>query len=602
MAVGVHTGSESASKIACAAFPPFRLDYINECLWRDTQRIELTPKAFAVLKHLVAAAGQLVTKEQLLDSVWPETFVGDAVLKVSVGEIRRALHDECRSPRYIETRHRRGYRFIAPVERSLRSTPPIATGVESLLPATAHATFRAKAPIPETHYARSGDVNIAYQVLGSGSIDLIFVMGWISHLEYFWTEPSFARFLRRLASFTRLILLDKRGTGLSDRVPISGLPTLEQRMDDVRAVMEAVGSEKAVICGISEGGSMSALFAATYPTRTLALIMIGTYAKRIRDATYPWGPTLGERQIFYEEILNNWGGPVGLEERAPSVANDAHFREWWASYLRVGASPGAALALTKMNTEIDVRDVLKNVRVPTLVLHRTGDRCLLVEEGRYVASLIPGARFVELPGIDHLPFVGNQDSILAEVEEFLTGTRPSAESDRVLATVLLTRFFPTGTDPRQARPAPRSVVDPILSGDLSREIERFRGREIPMEADTLFVLFDGPARAIHCACAIAERASWLGFEVAEGLHTGECDCGDDVGPSGLAIKIAAHVAKAAEPGEIVVSSTVRDLVAGSGIRLAERDPLYIEELSGRLRLFRVQQSCGSPATIHTSAA
>jgi pimeloyl-ACP methyl ester carboxylesterase/DNA-binding winged helix-turn-helix (wHTH) protein len=609
VAAGVHTGSESGKKATSVVFAPFRLDCVNECLWRDAQRIELTPKAFAVLKHLVDAAGQLVTKEQLLNSVWPETFVGDAVLKVSIAEIRRALQDECRSPRYIETLHRRGYRFIAPVDASAsRATLQIAARPEAVTLATAHAAaagggaIRTKALIPETHYARSGDVNIAYQVLGSGSIDLIFVMGWISHLEYFWTEPSFARFLRRLASFTRLILLDKRGTGLSDRVPISELPTLEQRMDDVRAVMEAVGSERAVICGFSEGGSMSALFAATYPAKTLALIMIGAFAKRIRDATYPWGPTLEERQEFYDEILSDWGGPVGLEERAPSVADDPRFREWWATYLRVGASPGAALALTKMNTEIDVRDVLKNVRVPTLVLHRTEDRCLLIEEGRYIASLIPGARFVELQGVDHLPFVGDQDSVLDEIEEFLIGARLSEESDRVLATVLLARFFFPGAALGRSSPALRPDSDPLLAADLKREIERFRGREIPTEADALFVLFDGPARAIRCACTIAERASWLGLEVAEGLHTGECDCAGEAGPSGLAINIAAHVAKAAEPGEILVSSTVRDLVAGSGIRLAERDPLYVEELSGRLRLFRVQQPCGGSVGVHTGPA
>ncbi len=274
---------------------------------------------------------------------------------------------------------------------------------------------------PETKYARSGDLNIAYQVIGDAPLDLVFVMGWVSHLEYFWAEPSFARFLRRLASFSRLIVFDKRGTGLSDRVPINELPTLEQRMDDVRAVLDAVGSERAAICGISEGGPLSALFAATYPEKTAALVMIGTYAKRIRDDNYPWAPTAEAREHFFDEIREHWGGPVGLEERAPSVAADPRFREWWATYLRMGASPGAAVALTKMNAEIDVRHVLSSVRVPTLVLHRTGDLCLKVEEGRYVAELVPGARFVELAGVDHLPFVGDQDAMLDEVEEFLTG-------------------------------------------------------------------------------------------------------------------------------------------------------------------------------------
>ncbi|MDQ3820839.1 MAG: alpha/beta hydrolase, partial [Acidobacteriota bacterium] len=289
-------------------------------------------------------------------------------------------------------------------------------------------------------YARSGDLNIAYQVVGDAPLDLVFVMGWVSHLEYFWREPSFARFLLRLASFSRLILFDKRGTGLSDRVPINELPTLEQRMDDVRAVLDAVGSERAALCGVSEGGPMCSLFAATYPEKTLALVMIGTYAKRIRAPDYPWAPTTEERKHFFEEIREQWGGPVGLEERAPTVAYDSQFREWWATYLRMGASPGAALALTRMNAEIDVRPVLPSIRVPTLVIHRAEDQCLKVEEGRFVAERIPGAKYVELPGRDHLPFVGDQDAILDEVEEFLTGVRHTLEPDRVLATVLFTRI------------------------------------------------------------------------------------------------------------------------------------------------------------------
>ena len=289
-------------------------------------------------------------------------------------------------------------------------------------------------------YARSGDVNIAYQVTGDAPLDLVFVMGWVSHLEYFWREPTFARFLLRLASFSRLILFDKRGTGLSDRVPINQLPTLEQRMDDVRAVMDAVGSERAALCGVSEGGPMCSLFAATYPEKTLALVMIGTYAKRIRDAEYPWGPTQEQREHFFDVMREQWGGPVGIDERAPSVADDPKFRDWWATYLRMGASPGAAVALTQMNAEIDVRNVLPSIRVPSLVIHRTDDQCLKVEEGRFVADRIPGAKFVELPGDDHLPFVGDQDAILDEVEEFLTGVRHPIEPDTVLATVMVARM------------------------------------------------------------------------------------------------------------------------------------------------------------------
>lgn len=558
-------------KARCVGFPPFRLDYTNECLWRAGARIDLTPKAFAVLKELVEASGELVTKERLLDTVWAETFVGDAVLKVSIGEIRRALGDACRAPRFVETVHRRGYRFIAPLESEAKE-PQASPGFVA----------------PVTHYARSGDVNIAYQVLGDGPLDLIFVMGWISHLEYFWTEPSMARFLRRLASFSRLILFDKRGTGLSDSVPLSQLPTLEQRMDDVRAVMDAVGAERAAICGVSEGGVMSALFAATYPDKTLALIMIGPYAKRIRDETYPWGPSKAEREAFYREILSDWGGPVGLEERAPSVAHDPHFREWWATYLRMGASPGAALALTQMNTEIDAREVLKSVRVPALVLHRKGDRCLLVEEGRYVASLLPNSRFVELAGIDHLPFVGDSDSIVDHMEEFLLGLRRTQEPDRVLATVLHIRFFQAGSNYSVALADLSPELSKSLAVDLRREIEWFRGNQIQLDGSPL-ALFDGPARAIRCACAVAERASWLGMTVSAGLHTGECDSGGGR-PSGTAVRVAERIAQAAEPGEILVSSTVSDLVAGSGIDLKARGALEAGEFVSTLQLFEVRRS------------
>ena len=401
-------------------FGDFRLDLAAGQLRRGDAVVPLAPKAFTVLQHLVTRSGQLITKDELLELAWADVHVGDGALKVCIREIRRALDDDPRTPAYIETAHRRGYRFVAPV--SIDTTAPVAPGL-TVVPAGPASTVMS---VPETHYARSGDVNIAYQVIGSGPRDLVFIMGWVSHLEYFWAEPSFARFLLRLASFSRLILIDKRGTGLSDRV--TELPTLEQRMDDVRAVMEQVGSNYAALIGVSEGGPMCALFAATYPEKTRALVMIGTYAKRLWDPEYPWGPTHEAREAFYARIRDEWGGPIGLEERAPTVAADPAFRAWWATYLRMGASPGAALALTRMNAEIDIRDILPSIRVPTLVLHRRHDHLLNVEEGRYVASRIPGARFVELPGQDHLPFVGDQDAIIDEIERFVTGA--PAVSDR----------------------------------------------------------------------------------------------------------------------------------------------------------------------------
>jgi hypothetical protein len=322
---------------------------------------------------------------------------------------------------------------------------------------------------------------------------------------------------------------------------------------------------------------MCSLFAATYPEKTLALVMIGTYAKRIRDADYPWGPTAEQREHFFEYMREHWGGPVGIDERAPSAAHDPQFRDWWATYLRMGASPGAAVALTKMNAEIDIRNVLPSIRVPSLVIHRTDDQCLKVEEGRFVAERIPGAKFVELPGNDHLPFVGNQDTILDEMEEFLTGARHRVEPDTVLATVLVAHIA-GNVEPELLR---------RLHAYISKEIEWFRGREIDIAGNRLLAIFDGPARAIRCASAITQYALRLGVATRAGLHTGECEMVDGK-VAGTAVRMCACVADEAEAGEVLVSSTVKDLVAGSGISFDDRG---VHNLSGcgECRLFAVQK-------------
>lgn len=492
-----------------------------------------------------------------MDRVWAGTIVEEANLVQNVSVLRKALGHTAGNE-YIETVSRFGYRFVAPVN----------LGEEALAP------MEQRRPHPETRYARSGEVNIAYQVIGSGPVDLVFVMGWVSHLEYFWTEPSFARFLRRLASFSRLILFDKRGTGLSDRVPLTALPTLEQRMDDVRAVLDAVGSERAVIMGVSEGGPMSALFAATYPEKTLALIMIGSYAKRIRDAEYPWGPTAEQRAEFLRQIRDGWGGPIGIEERAPSRVSDAAFREWWSTYLRMGASPGAAIALTQMNSEIDVRHVLPLVNVPALVLHRSGDKCLTSEEGRYVASLIPGAHFVELPGEDHLPFVGNHEEIIAPVEEFLSHVRRASDVERVLATVLCIDL--------------NDANNTALIAQARRDITWFRGKEV-RSAARLTAIFDGPARAIRCACSIVRNAHALEVAAHAGLHTGECDRIGEHDVHGFALDVASEILRETSAGEVVVSSTVKDLVAGSGIEFSSGDVRAVQISGADWRLYRVER-------------
>ena len=571
------------------AFGRFRLDAGQRLLFAGEELIGLTPKAFDTLLALVEGRGAVLSKEELMHRVWPDQFVEENNLAQNIYAVRRVLGDGDAGARYVETIPKRGYRFVAEVEvleassahETVGGTPAAPPPALARPPAFAGAG-RGAPFVPKTHYVVStGDVNIAYQVVGDGPLDLVFVMGWVSHLEYFWHEPSFARFLMRLASFSRLILFDKRGTGLSDRVPVSELPTLEQRMTDVEAVMGAVGSERAALLGVSEGGPMCSLFAATYPERTVALTMVGTYARRVWSEDYPWAPTEEERAGFLEEIRHDWGEPVGIEERAPSAAGDPQFREWWAAYLRMGASPAAALALTRMNAEIDVRGVLPSIRVPALVIHRAGDECLKVEEGRYVASQIPGARFVELPGRDHLPFVGDQDAILDEVEEFLTGVRPEQRADRVLTTVLFV-LFDEGAGP-EATPR-RGEAAGLLQSHVRRELALLRGREVQASEARLFATFDGPARAIRCALNLVDAAARLGLRARAGLHTGECDIlGESVG--GATVRLGEAIASCAPAGEVLLSSTVRDLVAGSGIEFEPRGARAFEALPGEWRLF-----------------
>jgi len=431
--------------------------------------------------------------------------------------------------------------------------------------------------IPESRYAKSGDVNIAYQVLGSGPIDLVYVPGWVSHLEYGWEEPSLARFYRRLASFSRLILFDKRGTGLSDQS--TNLPTLEQRMDDVRAVMEAVGSERAVIFGMSEGGNMAMLFAATYPERTIALITFGVFAKRVYDPEYPWAPTPEQRQKFYDAIENEWGGPLGVEDLAPSVANDERFRQWWATYQRRSASPSAAMALARLNTGIDVRHVLPAIRVPTLVLHRTEDRDSNIEEGRYIAAQIPNSKLVELPGQDHLLFVGDQDAVLDEVKSFVGNLRITPEVDSVLATVL-------SVEVAASAEAEASSEEPLkrFHALATRETKWFKGRVSHVRENEFCATFDGPIRAIRCAKAIRDLALELGIETKAGLHTGLCELRVDKA-SGAPVDISKHVANQAAVGEVLLTNAVMDLVSGSGVAFTNRGACNIEGLAEDCRLF-----------------
>ena len=438
--------------------------------------------------------------------------------------------------------------------------------------------------IPETRYAKSGDVNIAYQVVGERPLDLVYVPGWISNIELMWEEPAHARLLQRLASFSRLILFDKRGTGMSDPVPLDRLPTLEQRMDDVRAVMDAAGSERAAIFGSSEGGLMSVLFAATYPERTRALITLAIYAKRIWSPDYPWAPKPEARAAEIESIEGAWGGEMDISNLAPSA--DEAFKRRAAAYLRRSASPGAAVALLRMNTQIDVRAVLPTIRVPVLVLQRVGDRDVNVEEGRWIAAQIPGAKYVELPGDEHLIWAGDVDAVVDEVEEFVTGRRPPPHSDRVLATVLFTDIV--GSSERAAELGDRAWRELLGAhhAAVRRQLAHFQGREVDTAGDGFLATFDGPARAVRCGSAIRDAIDELGLELRAGLHTGEVEFADKE-VAGIAVHTGARVAALAQPGEILVSSTVKDLVAGSGLEFEDRGSHELKGVPGEWRLYAV---------------
>ncbi|MEH2527194.1 MULTISPECIES: adenylate/guanylate cyclase domain-containing protein [unclassified Bradyrhizobium] len=435
--------------------------------------------------------------------------------------------------------------------------------------------------VPKTQYAKSGDVRIAYQVVGEGPFDLVFVPGFISNLDAAWEEPYRARVWTRLASFARLIMFDKRGTGLSDRTV--GVPTLEDRMDDVRAVMDAVGSQQAALFGISEGGAMSILFAATYPERTRALVLYGTYGH-----FSSWVVPRDRLDAALDRMEKNWGTGESLRLFAPSVASDETFKLSWARFERLGASPSAVVALMRMNSEIDVRPILPSIRVPTFIIHRQGDVRVNVEAGRFMARQIPNAKYLELPGSDHMLWTGETERVLDEVEEFLTGSRSASESDRVLATVLFTDIV--NSTKRAETIGDRAWHDVLDRHNalVRREISRHRGHEVRTMGDGFLATFDGPARSIRCALAINEGVEALGLQVRAGLHTGEVEMTDD-DLSGIAVHIAARVATMAKPGQVLVSNTVRDLVAGSNIRFHDEGSHSLKGLTESVRLFAAER-------------
>jgi class 3 adenylate cyclase len=440
---------------------------------------------------------------------------------------------------------------------------------------------------PVTRYATSGDVAIAYQVVGDAPRDLVVIPGWVSHLELQWEHPVMAAFLERLARFARLILLDKRGTGLSDRLAERDLPTLEQRMEDVRAVMDAAGSERASFLAISEGGPLSMMLAASHPERVEALVLYGSFARWSRADDYPWAPTDEQHKQGREAMRRHWGEGTGIEFFAPSLVGDEATRAFWGRFQRQSASPGAAVALSRMATEIDVRDLLPSVRVPTLVLQRRDDAVTRMGCSEYLAEHIEGAQLRVVPGADHWWFAGDIDSLIDEIGEFLTGELPDREPDRVLATVLFTDIV--GSTERAAELGDRRWRELLESHEVAarREVARQRGRMVKTMGDGVLATFEGPARAVRCAVALRDAVSAFGLQLRAGVHTGEVErMGDDVG--GLAVHLGARVGALAGAGEVLASQTVKDLVVGSGIEFEERGEHTLKGVPGEWRIYAVR--------------
>jgi pimeloyl-ACP methyl ester carboxylesterase len=443
--------------------------------------------------------------------------------------------------------------------------------------------------VPETRYAESGDVHIAYQVVGDGAPDLVLVPEFWHSIEAQWEEPGLASFLNRLSSLGRLIVFDQRGTGVSDPLPRDEVPSLEQWLDDITTVLDEVGSQQAVLIGMGGGGSLSMLFAATHPDRTSGLVLVNSFPRLAQAEDYEWGRAPAVEEEVLHVMRTGWGRGVLLDIVAPSKVGDEQFRQWWARYQRLGSSPGTIVRMRRMLDEFDVRDVLQSIRSPTLVLHRSGNTFVRVEHGRYLAEHIPGARYVELAGSDYFAFVGNSDVILDEIERFVTGLTHAPESDRVLATVLFTDIV--GSTQRAVELGDRRWAE--LLGDhhavVRRELERYRGQEVDTAGDGFFATFDGPARAVRCALAVRDAVRTLDLEVRAGLHTGELELAGD-GVRGLAVHIGQRVLAQADAGEVLVSSTVKDLVAGSGLAFADRGVHTLKGVPEQWRLFEVAAS------------
>ena len=539
-------------------FGDIRIDSARFQISRAGKTLAVEPQVLELLVVLLDNRDHVVTRDELLEKVWKGRVVSDTTLSSRIKTARQIIGDDGARQDYIKTIHGRGFRFVGKIELEDPARPPAEGGRPE----------SGAIPRPATRYARSGDIHIAYHLFGGGPVNLILCPGFVSHIDNYWDEPHFNRMLGRLGGRARVAMFDKRGTGMSDKV--DSLPGMDERMDDVRAVMDAAGFDTAFIMGISEGGSLATLFAAHHPERCDGLILYGSFAQFKH-----WFPDEASLQTLFDYIESDWGSGKSLPKFAPTAAVDPEFVRWWGKFERLGATPGAAISLMRMNSQIDISDVLPSVRVPTLVIHRSEDVLIDVEAGRQLAEHIADAQYVELPGPDHLPFAGeNADEIIEAIERFLEHPRRRVKSSRVLATILLIQ---SSTGQRLSN-ADESAV--------KEEARRFRATRVSSQPSGIAATFDGPARALECARSVSSllRRGGVGHRI--GVHAGEISL-DGEAPTGVALEIASDVIGHSGDNEILVSRTVHDLVAGSGIALQDRGVFSLPSIKQNWHLFQV---------------
>lgn len=563
-----------SASTSIVALPGFEVDLVREEVRTvGGDHVVLRPRSFAVLRLLASNLGGIVTKDEFLSAVWDDVSVTEDSLTQCIADIRRALGDTER--RMLRTVPRRGYVLIgdcAPRRDTMSSSHHPSSSEAGSHPSARQA--RPGAEVPDTRYAKCGDIHVAYQVNGDGPLDLVFVQGYVTHLEIEWEDERPANFYRRLASFSRLIRFDRRGIGLSDRV---ALPTLEERMEDVRAVMDAVGSRRAVLLGSSEGGPMSVLFSAMYPERVAGLILYGSMARTSWAPDYPCGRPPEQQAAILRDMAEKWGQGHSVDRFAPTLASNPEYRKWRGRVDRAGATPAAAAALMHLTYQIDVREVLAAIRVPTLIIHKTDDPAVKVQHGRYLASHIPKAKYVELPGRDHPPWVDSADGIAGTIQAFTRSLPDLQKHDRVLTTLLFAQIMPA----RNARLEDRVFKELIAQCRilLGEKVEQYRGRRLETLRDGFLAAFDGPARAVRCGLAIVAAFRDLGLQTRAGVHIGECEFLDDR-LGGVAVRLATSLTESAAPDEVLVSSTVRDVVAGSELNFEPRETRVFEGIPG----------------------